>query len=171
MSSGTKTSSKTTMLKWCEPARSMIGLIVMPASFVSTRNCVTLERAPLVPAVALRPRHRDPAADTHLFAELAVEAAPGVRAPHRRGVAELPAQELAHLGAQRLGLGRQLAQLEPERLHAHAYDSRLRSSTKRPCVSCGCTQATSGRRPSTRTPAFFRRSTLPGMSWHSKPTR
>src|SRR5207249_3501006 len=102
---------------------------------------VTLERAPLVPAVALRPRHRDPAADTHLFAELAVEAAPGVRAPHRRGVAELPAQELAHLGAQRLGLGRQLAQLEPERLHAHAYDSRLRSSTKRPCAlsgSVGC---------------------------------
>src|SRR6266446_6067886 len=65
----------------------------------------------------------------------------------------------------------QLAELEAEGLHAQAYVSRFRSSTKSPCVSCGWTQATSARRPSTRTPASFRRSTLPGMSWHSKPTR
>ena len=96
---------------------------------------VALERAPLVTAVALGPRHGDPAARAHLLAELAVEAAPRVRAPHRRGVAQLVAQELAHLPPQGLRLRRQLAQLEAEGLHAHAYDSRLRSSTKSPCVS------------------------------------
>src|SRR5262249_46765726 len=60
---------------------------------------VALERAPLVATVALRPRHGDPAARAHLLAERAVEAAPGVRAEHGRGVTQLAAKELAHLGA------------------------------------------------------------------------
>src|SRR4030095_17038044 len=120
---------------------------------------VSLQRASLVTAITRGPRHRDPAARSHLATELTIETAPGVRAQYRRGVTQLLTQERAHVRAQRLGLRRQIAEGESESLHAHAYVSRVRSSTKSPCVSCGCTQATSARRPSTRTPACFRRST------------
>src|SRR5262249_27473435 len=60
---------------------------------------VALERAPLVATVALPPRHGDPAPPAPPRAERAVEAAPGVRAEHGRGVAQLAAKELAHLDA------------------------------------------------------------------------
>ena len=78
---------------------------------------VALEEAPLVTTVARGPRHPDPPARAHLAAERRVEAAPGVRALGAPAVFQLGAQEVAHLGAERLGRGRQVGEVEPERVH------------------------------------------------------
>src|SRR5438093_3164749 len=75
---------------------------------------VALEERALVAAVRLGPRHADPAARAHATRELAVEPAPRLRALDRRGAAEFLAEELAHLRAEALRLGRQVVEREAE---------------------------------------------------------
>src|SRR5256884_6015853 len=60
---------------------------------------VALEHGALVTTVTRGPRHADPAAGADLPAELPVEPTPGGRAPRRRAVTELGAEEVAHLPA------------------------------------------------------------------------
>src|SRR5206468_11757846 len=75
---------------------------------------VALEERALVAAILLGPRHADPTARAHAARELAIEPAPGLRALDRCRAAELLAEEVAHLGAEALGLGRQVVEREAE---------------------------------------------------------
>src|SRR5947208_1083449 len=88
-----------------------------PRSHHLLQHHVPLERRALVAAVALGPRHADPAARADLAAELAIEPAPGVRAPAGRAVAELGPEKVAHLLAEGPGLRGQLAEVEAKRRH------------------------------------------------------
>jgi hypothetical protein len=98
---------------------------------------VALEEAPLVSAILLRPRHADPAPRAHAARELTVESAPGFRALHGRGAAELLGKEMADLLPEALGFWRQVAEGEAEGgRHAgsssHGARRRNRVTTARP---------------------------------------
>src|SRR3990172_6075573 len=98
---------------------------------------VALERAPLVAAVLLRPRHADEAGLAQLAREVAVEAAPGERALGRARPAERAGEEVAYLLTDLLRLRGKLAQLEVEGGHgASSYRKRDRAMTMR-CTSDG----------------------------------
>ena len=79
---------------------------------------VALERAALVPAVALGPGHADPAARAHLAAEFAVAAAPGTHAFGDGALGQVLGEEGAHLGAQHLALRKGRRRLEAQVVQA-----------------------------------------------------
>src|SRR5687767_4393888 len=85
---------------------------------------VALEKAALAPAVALRPRHADPAALAHPAAESRAVAGFAVRCARiERASGNLLLEEGTHLRSQRLHLGREPDLVEADR-RAHALARR-----------------------------------------------